>query len=86
MIPSSIIPLHTGFVNENGRLFSFSEQIVPFLPPSFAALFGICVDTLTIRENTFSGKRYNQVVLNICKNVTLDEKTLKNSTLTDVVE
>ncbi len=79
--------MHIGFVNENGLYFSFSA-LGPFLflPRSFAALFGICVDTLTFSENTFTSNRYNRVVLNICKNVTLDEKTRANSTLTDVAE
>ena len=51
---------------------------------SRSALFGVCVDTLTFQNNDFSGFRGKFVTLSHCKNVTLDEQTQQNSSLTDV--
>lgn len=51
---------------------------------SKSALFGVCVDTLTFQNNDFSGFRGKFVTLSHCKNVTLDEQTQQNSSLTDV--
>jgi len=86
-----ILQITTSHDDPNKTYPSYIHQNISVTKNNFirgnqCALFGICVDTLTFRENTFTSNRYNQVVLNICKNVTLDEKTLKNSTLTDIAE
>lgn len=53
---------------------------------SRSALFGVCVDTLTFQNNDFSGFRGKYATLSHCKNVTLDDQTQQNSTLTDVIQ
>ena len=50
------------------------------------ALYGVCIDTLTFQNNGFSNPQNNRVTLKSCKNITLDDQTRQNSTLTDVDE
>ena len=50
------------------------------------ALFGVCIDTLTFTDNDFSGFKGKYASLRYCTNVTLDEQTRENSSLTDVTE
>ncbi|MBE6675974.1 MAG: right-handed parallel beta-helix repeat-containing protein [Ruminococcaceae bacterium] len=50
------------------------------------ALFGVCIDTLTFTDNDFSGFKGKFASLRYCTNVTLDEQTRENSSLTNVTE
>lgn len=86
-----IIQIATNHDDPSKAYASYIHQNVTIEKNAFnsgnkTAVFGVCVDTLIFRDNTFSSTKNQRVSLNHCKSVTLDEQTRQNSTLTDVAE
>ncbi|MBQ7378220.1 MAG: right-handed parallel beta-helix repeat-containing protein [Clostridia bacterium] len=86
-----IIQIATNHDDPSKTYSSYIHQNITIENNSFDAghknaVYGVCIDSLTFRDNDFSNSRNQRVTLKYCKNVKLDEQTSQNSTLTDITE